>query len=393
MRTSWKRVVDVTVLAIILSIVGCSSRQETPPQSCNKTTAGASCCALKPTVAKEPIGKTPGGVEVDQYTLSNLGGVKVTIITYGATITSVCVPDRNGKIENVTLTRDSLEDRLKSSPYFGATVGRYANRIARGKFSIDGQEYTLATNDKINHLHGGRKGFDKVVWKAEPMETADSAGVKLSYQSPDGEEGYPGTLSAQVTYSLTNDNELKAVYTATTDKPTVVNLTNHAYWNLAGEGSGDVLGHQLTLAADKYLPVDDGHIPLGELKSVEGTPMDFRSPHAIGERIAQVDGGYDHCYVLNRTNDVDLSLAARVVEPKSGRIMEVYTTQPAVQFYTGNFLNGSLKSGGKTYEKHSGFCLETQHYPDSPNHADFPSTLLKPGETYLQTTVHKFSAE
>jgi aldose 1-epimerase len=336
------------------------------------------------------MGKSREGLDVDHYTLANSNGVKVTIITYGATITSVCVPDRNGKIENVTLTQDSLEDYLRGTPCFGSTIGRFANRIARGKFSIGGRQYTLAINNGKNHLHGGIQGFDKVVWKAEPVETADSAGVLFSYESPDGEEGYPGTLLAQVTYSLTNNNELKMDYTATTDKPTVVNLTNHAYWNLAGAGSGDVLGHELMLNADRFLPADDGLIPLGELKNVEGTPMDFRKPHTIGERIAQVEGGYDHCYVVNRKKERELVLAARVVEPKSGRAMEVYATQPGVQLYTANWLDGSLQAGGKRYEKYFGFCLETQHFPDSPNQPAFPSTLLQPGETYRQTTVHKF---
>ncbi len=314
-------------------------------------------------------------------------------MTYGATITAVETPDRSGKLENVTLFMDSLDDYLKGVPYFGATVGRYANRIAKGKFPIDGVEYTLATNDKANHLHGGVHGFDKVVWKAEPIETDNSAGVKFSYESPDGDEGYPGKLSAQVTYTLTNDNELKMSYIATTDKPTVVNLTNHAYWNLAGAGSGDVLGHEVTLKASKFLPVDDGLIPTGELKDVKDTPMDFTTPHTIGERIDQVKGGYDHCYVLDRTDDKSLLWAARVHDPRSGRMMEIFTTQPAIQFYTGNFLDGSLSAGGKTYGKHGAFCLETEHYPDSPNHPDFPSTLLKPGETYEQRTVHKFSVQ
>ena len=347
----------------------------------------------KMSISKESLGKTPEGAEVDQYTLSNANGLRVKIMTYGATITSVEVPDRNGKSENITLHRDSLADYLKGHPFFGSTVGRYANRIAKGKFTLDGKQYTLVTNDGPNHLHGGRKGFDKVVWKAEPVETDASVGVVFSYQSADGEEGYPGALSVRVTYSLTNDNELKMAYWAKTDKPTVLNLTNHTYWNLDG-GAGDVLGHELTIQADRYLPVDAGLIPLGALQGVKDTPMDFRQPHAIGARINQVEGGYDHCYVLNKEQDKkELGLAARVVSPKSGRVMEVSTTQPAIQFYSANFLDGTLSAGGKTYGKHFALCLETQHYPDSPNQPAFPSTVLKPGEEYEQLTVHKFSAK
>ncbi len=391
MKTLWKR---VTMGALLLAVPGCSSKPSGNPAG-EETAGGMSCCcaAKEPDVAKKPIGKTPAGIEVDQYTLTNAAGLRVTLMTYGATLTSVCVPDRAGKVENVILTQDSLPDFLHADAYFGATVGRYANRIARGKFKLDGREYTLAVNNSPNHLHGGIKGFDKVVWKAEPVRTADSAGVRFSYVSPDGDEGYPGKLSAQVTYSLTSKNELKMEFVAATDKPTVVNLTNHAYWNLAGAGSGDILGHQLTLLADAYLPVDDGLIPLGEAKAVKDTPMDFTTPHLIGERIRQVGAGYDHCYVLSRKDGKNLSLAVRVVEPKSHRTMEIYTTQPAIQLYTGNFLDGTLKSGGKSYQKHAGFCLEANHYPDSPNHPAFPSTLLKPGETYQETTVHKFGVE
>ena len=346
-----------------------------------------------PSLTKNPIGKTPEGVEVEAYTLTNVAGLRATIMTYGATLTSVCVPDRDGRVENVTLTQDSLEDYIKGTPFFGSTVGRYANRIAKGTFRIGDKEYTLAVNNGPNHLHGGIKGFDKAVWKAEPVETAESVGVKFSYESPDGEEGYPGKLSVETTYTLTSDNALKMDYLATTDKPTVVNLTNHAYWNLGGDAVGDILGHKLTLNALEYLPVDDGLIPLGELKDVAGTPMDFTTEHAIGQRIGQVEGGYDHCYVLERKTSGELSLAARVVEPRSGRTMDVYTTQPGVQLYTGNFLDGTKQAGGVSYEKHFGFCLETQHFPDSPNQPNFPSTLLKPGETYRQTTVHRFGVE
>ncbi len=343
---------------------------------------------------KEPFGKTPEGAEVDLYTLTNANGLRVKIITYGATITSVEVPDRDGRPANVTLSLDSLDDYLKGHPYFGSTVGRYANRIAKGKFSIGGKEYTLAVNNGPNHLHGGEKGFDKVVWKAEPIEGKDFVGVVFSYDSPDGEEGYPGQLSAKATYSLTNANELRMEFTATTDKPTVVNLVNHTYWNLAGGGAGDVLDHLLTLNADRFLPTDDGLIPLGELKPVKDTPMDFTHPMTIGSCIEQVEGGYDHCYVLNKTDgDTEPTFVAKITEPGSGRVMEIFSTQPGVQFYTGNFLDGTLTGGGKPFKRHYGFCLETQHYPDSPNRPEFPSTLLTPGEKYRQTTVHKFSVE
>jgi aldose 1-epimerase len=348
----------------------------------------------KMSISKESLGKTAEGAEVDQYTLGNGNGLRVKIMTYGATITSVEVPDRNGKSENVTLHLDSLADYLKGHPFFGSTVGRYANRIAKGKFTLDGKQYTLATNNGPNHLHGGIKGFDKVVWKAEPVESDASVGVVFSYESADGEEGYPGALSVRVTYSLTNDDELKMAYWAKTDKPTVLNLTNHTYWNLGDGGASDVLGYELTLNADRYLPVDAGLIPLGELKNVKGTPMDFLRPNTIGARIKQVEGGYDHCYVLNKEpGEKGLSLAARVVAPKSGRVMEVYTTQPAIQFYSANFLDGTLHADGKTYGPHFAFCLETQHYPDSPNQPTFPTTVLKPGEEYEQLTVHKFSVK
>jgi aldose 1-epimerase len=344
-------------------------------------------------LTKESVGKTSDGTAVDRYTLSNRHGLRVAMLTYGATITAVEVPDRNGKIENVVLSLDSLQAHLKANPYFGSTVGRYANRIAKGRFSLLGKEYKLATNNGANHLHGGNRGFDKVVWNAEPVETPDSVGLVFTHESPDGDEGYPGKLNVKAVYTLTDGNELKIEYTATTDAPTVVNLTNHAYWNLTAARS-DVLGHELTLNADRYLPVDAGLIPLGELKSVKNTPMDFTHLQTIGSRIAQVEGGYDHCYVLNRKlGESEPTLAARVVEPKSGRIMEVYATQPGVQLYTGNFLDGSLRRGNTSFQKHFALCLETQHFPDSPNRPSFPSTLLRPGETYEHITIHRFGAE
>lgn len=346
---------------------------------------------MKMSITKELMGKTSDGVGVDLYTLTNANGLRAKIMTYGATITSVEVPDRNGKIENITLSLDSLDDYLKGHPCLGSTIGRFANRIAKGKFSIDGQEYTLAANNGPNHLHGGNRGYARVVWQAKPVETNNSVGVAFTYESADGEEGYPGNLTAHVTYSLTNDNELRMQYSATTDKPTVVNLTNHAYWNLAGGGSGDIMTHEVTLNADRFLPADAGLIPLGELKSVKGTPFDFTQPKTIGAEIDQTGGGYDLCYVLNKkNNETEPCLAARVAEPKSGRVMEVYTTEPGVQLFSGGCLDGSLHMAGKPLEKFHGLCFEAQHYPDSPNQPTFPTTVLRPGETYEQLTIHRF---
>ncbi|MCD4727095.1 MAG: galactose mutarotase [Pirellulales bacterium] len=389
MKSSWERVATFVLGVVAAAAIGCPAHNQTIPDSGQTETSEG-----KMSNKKEPFGKTPEGAEVDLYTLTNANGLRVKIMTYGATITSVEVPDRDGRLANVTLSLDSLDDYLKDHPFFGSTVGRYANRIAKGKFSIDGKEYTLATNNGPNHLHGGEKGFDKVVWKAEPVDGEDFVGVAFSHESPDGEEGYPGELLVKVTYSLTNDNELRMEFAATTDKPTVVNLVNHTYWNLAGGGAGDVLDHLLTLNADRFLPVDDGLIPSGELEPVAGTLMDFTRPMTIGARIGQVEGGYDHCYVLSKTDgDAEPSFVAKITEPGSGRGMEIFTTQPGVQFYTGNFLDGTLTGGGKPFKRHYGFCLETQHYPDSPNRPEFPSTLLVPGEKYRQTTVHKFSVE
>ena len=341
-----------------------------------------------------PFGKTADGTAVELYTLSNPAGVTAKIMTYGATLIDVETPDRNGKLENITLHLDSLHDYLAGHPYFGSVVGRYGNRIAKGKFALDGAQYTLATNNEPNHLHGGKRGFDKVVWKAQPITAADAVGVAFSYTSQDGEEGYPGTLQVTVTYTLTRSNELKMEYTATTNKATVLNLTNHTYWNLGGIHAGNILDHELLLNADRYLPVDKTLIPTGELRSVKGTPMDFTEAKTVGSRIAQMETGYDHCYVLNkRGSGMSLTLAARVVEPKGGRVMEVYTTQPGIQFYSGNFLDGTLKSDGVAYAKHYALCLETQHFPDSPNRPEFPSTVLRPGQKYVQLTVHKFSVK
>jgi aldose 1-epimerase len=340
---------------------------------------------------KKKIGATADGKQVDEYTLTNAHGLVVKVMTYGGIITSVQTPDRQGHLTNITLSLDSLQDYLAGHPFFGALAGRFANRIAKGKFTLDGEQYTLATNNGPNHLHGGIKGFDKAVWQAEEIRGKDRVGVKLTHFSPDGDEGYPGNLTATVVYTLDNGNALTMDYTATTDKATPVNLTNHTYWNLRGRAKGGILDEVMMINADHYLPVDETLIPTGKLAAVKGTPMDFTTPTAIGARIDQVSGGYDHAYVLNQKKPGQMTLAARVSEPASGRVMEIYTTQPAIQFYTGNFLDGTLQAGGVVYQKHHGFCLETEHYPDSPNRPQFPSTILRPGETYRQTTVHKFS--
>jgi aldose 1-epimerase len=349
----------------------------------------------RPQIQKEAYGKTAEQEAVELYTLTNAKGASVKIITYGGIVTSLKVPDRNGKMGDVVLGFDNLESYLKSNPFFGALVGRYGNRIAKGKFTLDGKEYTLARNNDPNHLHGGLKGFDKVVWKAKEIAGKNGPGLALSYVSKDGEEGYPGKLTVNVVYTLTNSNELKIAYTATTDKTTVVNLTHHSYFNLAGEG--DILKHEVMIAANRFTPVDATLIPTGELRSVKGTPMDFTKPFAIGARIDQADEqlkfgrGYDHNWVLNANKGV-LALAARVYEPVTGRVMEVHTTEPGIQFYTGNFLNNTGK-GGQAYQARYGFCLETQHFPDSPNQPKFPSTTLKPGQKYQTTTIYRFSAK
>lgn len=349
----------------------------------------------KMNIKTESFGQTPDGQAVDLVTMTNPDGIEMRVITFGGIIVSMKTPDRDGKLGDIVLGFDKLDGYTKEHPYFGAIIGRYGNRIGAGKFTLDGVEYELAVNNGPNHLHGGIKGFDKVVWKIDQTKAeGDEAILKLSYLSKDGEEGYPGNLKCVVTYTLTADNQLKMHYEATTDKATVLNLTNHSYWNLAGQGTGDILGHELMLNADRFTPVDEGLIPTGELRSVEGTPMDFTEPKTIGSRIKQVDiGGYDHNFVLNGKTGV-MKLCAKVYEPKSGRTMEIHTTEPGVQFYTGNFLDGTLTGkGGKIYQKHYAFCLETQHFPDSPNKPDFPSVVLRPGEKYDIATVHKFAAK
>jgi aldose 1-epimerase len=349
-------------------------------------------------IKKEPFGNMVDGTPVDLYTLANARGVEVRISNYGGTVISLMVPDRNGAFEDVVLGFDTLEEYVEKSPYFGCIAGRYANRIAKGRFTLDGVEYTLAQNDGENHLHGGIKGFDKVVWQAKQFKRDDAVGLELTYLSKDGEEGYPGNLSVKVIYNLTDDDELRIEYFATTDGATVVNLTNHSYFDLAGAMSGDILGHELMIHADRFTPIDETLIPTGELRSVQGTPMDFTQLVAIGARIEQDDeqlifgNGYDHNWVLNKPAG-SLALAARVHEPTTGRVLEVYTTEPGIQFYAGNFLDGSIRGkGGRVYERRYGFCLETQHFPDSPNQPGFPSTVLRPGEEYAHTTVYRFSA-
>ena len=377
-----RRIVRALCLSLVAAQVACA------------THAPEAAPARESHVSREPFGTTPTGEAVELVTLTNAHGVEMRVMTYGGIIVSLRVPDRNGRLGDVVLGYDSLAGYIKDSPYFGAIVGRYGNRIAKGRFTLNGTEYRLAINNGPNHLHGGIRGFDKVVWRAEPFRDARGAGVVLRHTSPDGDEGYPGTLQATVTYTLTDRNEVRIDYEATTDKATPVNLTQHSYFNLAG--SGDILGHTLMLAADRFTPVDSTLIPTGVLAPVAGTPFDFRTPHAIGERIGDANeqlrfgGGYDHNFVLTRP-DTGLALAARLTDSLSGRTLEIRTTEPGVQFYSGNFLDGSITGkGGTVYRHRTGLCLETQHFPDSPNHPEFPSTILEPGRTYRSRTVWTF---
>ena len=331
------------------------------------------------------------GQQVTEYTITNPSGTQVSILNYGGTVTKLITPDRSGNMGDVVLGFDSFDGYLqKKDPYFGSLVGRYANRIALAKFTLDGKTYTLAANDGHNSLHGGVKGFDKVIWTAEK----DANSLKLTYQSKDGEEGYPGNLTAQVVYTLEPDNSLKIDYTATSDKPTPVNLSNHCYFNLSAGKDSTILNHQLQINADKYTPVDDHLIPTGKMTSVKGTPMDFTTAKAIGRDIDKVKGGFDHNWILNRSGN-GLEKVVSLYDSASGRLMEVFTTEPGVQFYTGNFLDGTLgfTKNGRKYVKHGALCLETQHFPDSPNQPAFPNTILRPGETYRHTTVYKFSTK
>ena len=350
---------------------------------------------MQANITQADFGRMPDGTAIQIYSLTNKSGVQARITNYGGILVSLQAPDRKGALADVVLGFDSLAGYLANpGPFFGALIGRYGNRIGHAKFSLNGVEYHLEKNDGDNSLHGGAHGFDKRVWTPRPLP---DGGLELTYVSKDGDGGYPGNLTVKVTYHLTDANELKIDYAATTDKDTVVNLTNHAYFNLRGAGLGDILGHRVTLNADRFTPVDSGLIPTGELRPVEGTPFDFRKSTAIGARIEQSDEqlklgrGYDHNWIINRSGSGP-ALAARVEDPESGRVLEVLTTQPGVQFYTGNFLDGSAKGkGGKAYARRFGFCLETQHFPDSPNKKDFPSTVLKPGQQFQSTTVYRFS--
>jgi aldose 1-epimerase len=350
-----------------------------------------------PVISKAPFGKTPDGQSVDIYTLQNRNGLEARIMTYGGIVVSLKTPDKSGKFDDVVLGYDTLEAYLKRNPYFGALVGRYGNRIAKGKFTLNGKTYSLATNNGQNNLHGGVKGFDKVVWTAKPLETANGPALQLQYLSKDGEEGFPGNLSVTATYTLTNDNALRLDFEATTDKDTICNLTNHSYFNL--NGGTDVLDYLVQIHAEKFVPVDATLIATGELRSVAGTPLDFRKPTAIGARIdspdeqIQIAKGYDHTWVFDKPAS-QLGLGARVVDKVSGRCLEVLTTEPGTQFYTGNFLDGTIMGkDGEVYPRRHGFCFEPQHFPDSPNHPNFPSVVLKPGQVYKNTIIYKFSTE
>jgi aldose 1-epimerase len=376
-----------SLFLISLFILGCRQTESAP------------AAAKDATVNKAVYGTTPSGDVVDLYTLTNSTGMEVRAITLGGIITSLRVPDRDGKLGDVALGLEGLDGYLRNPPFFGAIIGRYGNRIARGQFTLDGKTYSLAINNPPNHLHGGTRGFDKAVWKAESFMKDDTVGIVFTHTSPDGDEGYPGNVSLRVTYTLTPRNELQVEYQATTDKATPINLTQHTYFNLAGEGSRDILDHVLQIYASRYTPVDSTLIPTGELSSVENTPFDFRNPTAIGARIAANDqqirygNGYDHNYVLDRAaGESGLVPAAHVVEPTTGRVLDVSTTEPGMQFYTGNFLDGTLKGkSGHSYNRRTGFCLETQHFPDSPNKPSFPTTVLRPGETFSSKTVFAFS--
>ena len=352
----------------------------------------------KLTISKSEFGNTKDGSIVEQYTLKNTNGVELNIITYGGRITSLKVPNKEGKLENIVLGHNTIDGYLRDdNPFFGALIGRFGNRIAKGKFNLNGNEYTLATNDGSNHLHGGVNGFDRVIWIAEPIEGTENSSLKLTYLSKDGEEGYPGNLNVTVVYTLTKDNVVEVSYEATTDKATVVNLTQHAYFNLTGDFSKDILNHDVVIDADAFLPVDETLIPTGEIRKVEDTPFDFRLAKQVGKEInadneqLKRGKGYDHCWVLNG-NKGTMRFVASAYDESSGRLMEIFSEEPAIQFYTGNFLDGTLPmANGSTYAHRTGFCLETQHYPDAPNQENFPSTVLKPGETYLTKTSFKFS--
>jgi len=366
-------------------------------------------CSTKPNVEKEsaadslrsvtskPFGQLMDATKITLYTLKNNNGMEMSIMNYGGVIVSMLAPDRNGIVEDITLGYDSLTDYEDNRHFFGALIGRYGNRIAKGRFTLDGKEYSLATNNGVNHLHGGIAGFDRVVWNIDVLSSGENPSLLLTYLSKDGEEGYPGNLKVEVTYTLTEDNEVRIEYKATTDKKTIVNLTQHTYFNLTGNVKGNILGHELMMASDRFLPVDSTLIPTGELKSVLGTPFDFNASTAIGTRIANVDEqlkfgqGYDHCWILTDASN-SLKKVSSLYEPVSGRQIDIYTTEPALQFYSGNFLNDKvIGKGGTVFNQRSALCLETQHYPDSPNRPSFPSVQLDPQATYNSVTVYKFS--
>jgi aldose 1-epimerase len=382
------------VVSLVFLLTGAIAGPTKAPPS-----AAADHAQQGPSITKQRWGKVDGQ-RVDLYTLTNANRMTVKISNYGGIIQSIWVPDRRGQRANVALGFDNLRDYVTSSPYFGCITGRYANRIAEGRFSLDGEEYQLATNDGPNHLHGGDVGFDKRVWAATAIEGDDSVSLELRYTSPDGEENYPGALDTEVTYTLTDDNEIQIDYHATTDAPTILNLTNHTYFNLAGEGSGSIEDQRLMLNARHYTPVDETLIPTGEIAPVSGTPFDFTRSTAIGERIRAgheqmvIGRGYDHNFVLDRPSpdDDSMMLAARASDPDSGRVLRIHTTEPGIQFYSGNFLDGTLVgTSGNMYRQGDAFALETQHYPDSPNQPNFPSTVLRPGQVYDTTTVFEFS--
>ncbi|MEH6679052.1 MAG: aldose epimerase family protein [Sediminicola sp.] len=396
MKKPKKMLYGLLLLALCTANLNCKGKKENDMKDTPNDNTAPKTAA---TISKNDFGETADGTKVDRYTLANGKGMEVDIITYGGIITSLKTADRKGKYDDVVLGFDSLSGYLDGHPYFGALIGRYGNRIANAKFELDGKSYSLAANDGPNHLHGGEKGFDKVVWNAKEVKGDSSVSLVLSYLSKDMEEGYPGNLATKVTYTLDRDNSLEVLYEATTDKKTVINLTQHSYFNLSGDFSQTILDHEVMINADTFLPVNNTLIPTGELRKVEGTPFDFREFKAVGKELEDGDDqlkkglGYDHCWVLT-DRDSGLKMAAAAHHPKSGRLLEVFTTEPAIQFYTGNFLDGTLTAkGGGTYAKRTGLCLETQHYPDSPNQQSFPSVTLEPGEGYSSKTIFKFSTK
>lgn len=382
-------------LIIVLAVAACKPKTETTHQEAPSTDTTKTMASIK----KSSFGTLPDGQAITRYTLTNAKGIEMSVINYGGIITSLKTPDKNGVFEDVVLGYDSIDGYLKESPFFGALIGRYGNRIAKGKFKLDGKEYTLAQNNGTASLHGGVKGFDKVFWNIEEVPSTEGLALKLTYLSKDMEEGFPGNLQAEVIYTLTDKGEIKFDYKATTDKTTVVNLTQHTYFNLSGNANHDILDHEISINADEFIPVNKDLIPTSKFQKVDGTPFDFRVMTPIGKRIndkneqLEMGQGYDHCFILKPSAD-SLNYAATVVEPVSGRTLDVYTTEPGLQFYSGNFLTGSITGKGNVvYNKRFGLCLESEHYPDSPNRPDFPSTLLKPGQVYKTSTVYKFGVK